>query len=431
MKCIYENLVALVISNRAKTIKLFFSFSDQSLVVGGTFLVNIFLARILSYEDYGTFAITYTIFTFFSGFHNALIIEPYTVFSTGNYRNNTFEYFQFALKMNMLACIFFTTFLLFIIFLASWFGLNVLSIYQSLAVSLLFTLTGIFLRRVFYIRGDEAYAAIASLVSLLMMCLGFFYLNSYNLISGSSVFLLFGFSSIFTICIFFNKYGIPIKKVNFLKSYPNYLVEHYDYSKWVIATAFVFQLLNQGYIWIVGFLMSLDDVAKLKAVMNLAQPINLVFASISMLLLPKLSAFFQKESIDNFDSVVKRATFLLVILTFVLLLPVFLFGEQIIDFVYNQKYPDTLPLLYTLSASSLVFSLGIVLNDALKVMGQPRWVFYSYCAGGTITVLAGSPLIVNYGLIGAAIAALISSVCFSGVLIFGYCKTTSILRANA
>ena len=61
-----------------------FSLTDQALSVGGMFLANVMLARVRSKEEYGVFALSYSIYTFLSGLHNAAILEPFTVYGAAH-----------------------------------------------------------------------------------------------------------------------------------------------------------------------------------------------------------------------------------------------------------------------------------------------------------------------------------------------------------
>ena len=72
-----------------------FSVTDQAFSVGGMFLINVALARTQTKEEYGMFALCYSVFTFLSGLHNAAILEPYTVYGSGRYSNRFSEYFGF------------------------------------------------------------------------------------------------------------------------------------------------------------------------------------------------------------------------------------------------------------------------------------------------------------------------------------------------
>src|ERR1039458_3007017 len=58
---------------------------DQGLISGSNFLVGILLARWLVPEQYGAYALAFSIFLFASGFHNALLLEPISVFGPASY----------------------------------------------------------------------------------------------------------------------------------------------------------------------------------------------------------------------------------------------------------------------------------------------------------------------------------------------------------
>ena len=63
-------------ANVSKAMPLAYSLADQAFSVGGTFLINVMLARTQSKEEYGMFALSYSIYTLLSGLHNAAILEP-------------------------------------------------------------------------------------------------------------------------------------------------------------------------------------------------------------------------------------------------------------------------------------------------------------------------------------------------------------------
>src|SRR5579872_5247178 len=65
---------------------LAYSLADQALAVGGGFLANVALARTQTKEAYGMFALSYSVYLFLSSLHNAAILEPYTVYGSGRYR---------------------------------------------------------------------------------------------------------------------------------------------------------------------------------------------------------------------------------------------------------------------------------------------------------------------------------------------------------
>src|SRR5260370_13995523 len=77
-----------------------FSIADQGFSVGGMFLVNVALARTQSKEEYGIFALSYSVFTFLAGLHNAAILETYTVYGSGRYNTRFTEYARLLWRSN-------------------------------------------------------------------------------------------------------------------------------------------------------------------------------------------------------------------------------------------------------------------------------------------------------------------------------------------
>ncbi|MGA9814780.1 MAG: hypothetical protein WBQ64_18495, partial [Terriglobales bacterium] len=58
-----------MLAGRARLVA--YSIADQGFAVGGMFLANVALARVRSKEEYGAFALCYSVFTFLAGLHNA------------------------------------------------------------------------------------------------------------------------------------------------------------------------------------------------------------------------------------------------------------------------------------------------------------------------------------------------------------------------
>ena len=74
--------------------------TDQVLSVGGMFAVNIALARLRSKEEYGVFTLSYSVFTFLAGLHNAAILEAYTIYGSGRYHGRFQKYERFVARRN-------------------------------------------------------------------------------------------------------------------------------------------------------------------------------------------------------------------------------------------------------------------------------------------------------------------------------------------
>src|SRR5882757_4711202 len=78
-----------------------FSLLDQGLFSGAGFLVNWLLARWLAPASYGAFAVAFAAFLFTYGFHNALLLEPMSVFGPSRHAESLPGYFRAQLMIHI------------------------------------------------------------------------------------------------------------------------------------------------------------------------------------------------------------------------------------------------------------------------------------------------------------------------------------------
>src|SRR5690554_2552356 len=73
-------------ANRNRLMKLGLAIADQVAFSGSNFVVSVLLGRWMLYETYGAFTYAYSILILLASFHNALLLEPFTVFGSSQYR---------------------------------------------------------------------------------------------------------------------------------------------------------------------------------------------------------------------------------------------------------------------------------------------------------------------------------------------------------
>src|SRR5712664_1921794 len=88
----------------SRLMQIGYSFADQALAVGSGFLVNVALARTQTKEEYGMFALSYSVFAFLLGLYHAAILEPYTIYGAGRYRERFSEYLRLIARSNAILC---------------------------------------------------------------------------------------------------------------------------------------------------------------------------------------------------------------------------------------------------------------------------------------------------------------------------------------
>lgn len=403
---------------------VFLSFIDQGFAVGGAFLANIVLARTQSKEEYGLFALSYSVFTFLAGLHNSAILEPCTVYGAGRYRDRFVTYARLTWHLNWIVGLVLSSLTLSTCLILHWFAPELLSrALIGLGITVGILLSGTLMRRLFYLQRRPVLAAKASFTYFVVVAFGLWLASKVNLLNSLTVFLLLALGWCVAGLVLWRE--LPVKKQvqSFLDSEPHYWREHWKYSRWVLATAFVFQLTTQGYYWLVAGFLSVTEVAELRAMHLLVAPMDQVFIALSLLLIPALATQYAAKRMRQFFSLCKRFTAGVIVLTLLFALCVRLLGKITIHIVYGGKFDGLASLLYVLAILPLLLGVGAAVSSALNAAEKPRLVFYAYGISGATTFLVGIPLVMYFGLPGAAYGMLVSGATCTIALSVGFFMT--------
>ncbi|MGH9714430.1 MAG: lipopolysaccharide biosynthesis protein [Candidatus Acidiferrales bacterium] len=398
-----------------------FSLADQALVVGGTFLVNVILARTQTKEEYGMFALSYSVFTFLAGLHGAAILEPYTVYGSGRHRARFSEYFCLMARSNAAVGLLMTTALLAACLVFRRFAPHLVSrALVGLGMTAGILLSGSFLRRVFYMQRRASLAAGTSFAFFLTVVAGLWVASRMQALNGFSAYILLALGWIVAGAIFARKLPFERSREAFLKLEPDYWREHFRYTRWVFASALAIQLSTQSYYWLVAGILSVKDVANLRAIYLLIAPVDQLFIALNYLVLPALAAHYAAKRMEKFMTLEWQIGLVTVGITALFALAVRLVGRPVMHVLYAGRFDNLAPLLYLLALLPLLMGIGNTINDALKAAELPKLVFYGYLASGAATFLVGVPLVIRYGLLGAVMGVLSSAAAYTCALVIGF-----------
>jgi O-antigen/teichoic acid export membrane protein len=409
------------IPSKSKLLSIVYSFADQALAVGGGFLVNVALARTQTKEEYGLFALSYSVFAFLLGLYYAAILEPFTVYASGRYRERFSEYLRLMVRSNSILCALLTGILLSVCLLLRWIAPQLLSRASvGLALTAGILLSGYFLRRIFYVQRQPLFAAMSSLVFLIAVSCSLWILAKGQRIDSLTVFLALAVGWIAAGVALARRLQFGKSTQSFLASEPGYWREHWNYSKWVLATAFVFQFTHQGYYWLVGGFLSAAEVANLRAMYLLVGPVEQVFIALSYLIVPALSARFAAKEMGSFFSLWKRYSLGTLAISSLYALVVRIVGRPLVHLLYAGKYDGLAPYLFCLTLVPLVMWVGGTMGHALNSVEKPHFVFWAYVSSGAATFLLGIPLVIRFGLWGAVYGMLVSAATYTIALAISF-----------
>ncbi len=397
---------------------------DQGLISGSNFLIGILLARWLVPEQYGAYALAFSIFLFAAGFHNALLLEPMSVFGPASYSKCLPAYLGKLLGLHSAL----------VLLLASLVGAGVAILhYSTLGRGLAAPLWGVCIatptilffwlcRRAAYVKlapslaagGASAYCL--AVISLLLAA------KALGWLSGFAAFLIQAVAATAAgglLLIFLR----PRLASQSGPSGSEVARQHWRYGRWAVGTQFVYWLSGNAYYVIVAAFVRMEDVAALRALQNFTLPFSQFLSALSLLVLPWASAKFAEEGGQGFERRIRQITLLFVGGASAYLVVLWLLGGRIMATLYAGRYNDFAYLLPLVAAPVIVLAASQGSTIAVQAMQAPAEVFLAYSVSGTLTILAGVALARYWGLTGALIGILTSSLGFC-IVITWRCRRT-------
>jgi O-antigen/teichoic acid export membrane protein len=413
---------SILSSLRGRSLSLSASLFDQALSVGGMFLANVALARVQSREEYGLFALSYSIFSFLLGIHNATILEPFTVLASGRYQAQFGALAKVMWRSNFAFCAGLSG-----VLIATWLSLRWLEpgwaspSLLGMASTCGVLLTGAFVRRTFYIVRNPGRAASLSLIFFVVLGILLITAIRGHWLSAFTTFVVAATAWVLALSVFRKaipgQASAPSVQGNLLRGYG---AHHWQYARWMLATAFVFQLMTQGYYWIVAGFLSVRDVAALRAVHLLVVPIDQVFTALNMLILPVMAARYATGQHQALSSLWFRFTMLFLGITVPFAVMVRLFSRTLLHGIYGGKFDDLAATLGLLALAPVIMGIGNSTSAALKSIECPNAVFLAFAGSGIVTLAAGIPLVMHFYLRGAVYGMLASAAAYTTSLLIAW-----------
>ena len=396
---------------------------DQALISGSNFLIGVLLARWLIPEQYGAYALAFSIFLFLSGFHNALLLEPMSVLGPAAYAKRLPAYVGKLLRLHVIL-----TVLLSGLVAASIAILSAFSARQALASALwgacLATPLVLFFwlcRRATYLRlapnlavaGASAYCLVV--VALLLSAKKLDWLSSFTAFLIQSLAAL---AAAGLLLVFLRPQADSSAGPSGLEIVP----QHWQYGRWALGTQFVYWLSGNAYYVIVAAFLRIQDAAALRALQNFTVPFGQFLSALSLLVLPWASARFAEDGRHGFGHRIRQITLLFVGLASGYYGMLGLFGGPIMRLLYGGRYSEFAYLLPLVAAPVVVLAASQGSTIAVQAMQAPSEVLLAYTVSGTFTIIAGIVLARCGGLAGALVGMLASSLTFCVVITWRFRK---------
>ncbi len=392
---------------------------DQALLSGSAFLISILLARWLNRDEYGAYALGFSIFLFLAGFHNAFFLEPMSIFGPESYSRCLTTYvkklqglhFVLAFSLSMLA----GAGVAVLRFSAADRALT--SAIWGVAFAIPFVLFHWLCRRAVYLQFAPGLAVASSATYCLALVFLMLVFKGLAWLSPFTGFLIQSLAAIPAALVLL----APLRSRVDLDRGPSYvdiMRQHWRYGRWVVGGTTVHWISGNAYYVIVGALLPMQALGAFRALRNFTSPFNQFLSALTLLVLPWASSRFAEEGGLGLQRRTRQLTFLFGGGALVYFTTVWLFGKRVMSFLYSGRYDEFSHLLVLATAPLLLTAVSVGSEVAAQAMQAPSEVFAAYAASAGLTVLVGVAFTYYWGLVGGLSGILISSVTFWAVMTY-------------
>jgi O-antigen/teichoic acid export membrane protein len=383
---------------------------DQGIFAGSNFVISILLARWLSAEQYGMYAVAFAVFLFLLTFHQALLLEPMLVFGSSVYRDCLRGYMKALLLLHLGMSLVMAFGLCVSATIVSKLGhanglpSALIGVAFAAPTVLLLWLT----KRTFYLKFSPAPSAGAALLYCALTMGGLALVSKHSHLSPLTAFLLMGLGGLGASIVLLAYLGLQLSSTQDAPSLSDTWRRHWRYGRWALgANAMMWIPINAFYPLLSRF-SGMAQAGELKALMNFAAPMLQACGALHTLLLPYAARVLQEKGSAGVSVVLRRMTLLCVSCAVPYWVVLLLFQGPAFRMLYSDRYAEVAYLLPVVALASVAGSAFFGPSIVLRSMESPGSIFAAVSVSSCVSVAIGIPLTRAWGVGGAVWSIVLS-----------------------
>ena len=384
---------------------------DQALISGSNFLVGIFLARWLAPAQYGAYALAFSVSLLLTFLYQSLLLEPMAVFSGSAYRKSLRGYLGALLWIHVwltgpgLIVMGITTLVAYKRGSANGLPGALLGVTLAAPCILLFSLA----RRAYYMKLAPARAAVGAFLYCVIVNGGLFIVYRRGWMSPFSAFGLMAVGALFTSAYLLFHVRTTLADEAPGPDLSQTWSRHWNYGRWALATSAATWIPYYMYYPLLSAFKGLTQTGQLRALMNLALPLEQSFTALACLFLPYAARLHGEGGTSAARVLTRRIAILYVggaVLYWMIVIPM---KAQFFHLLYGGKYMEITYLLPLVAVETILWSAAFGPTIVLRGMESPSSVFYARCAASVLSLAVGVPLTIIYGLWGCVLGIVLAN----------------------
>lgn len=374
-------------------------YADQLVVSGFSFISSVIMARFLGVQGFGIYSIAWLGVLIASSINQPLIISPMLTLSARKNRDEKSKYLQalifkqllFATALSVLA---FITVLVMSYILHDW---KVKSIIVAFPLAVFTFLLQDFFRRYFFVVNKPQMAILIDIIAYGGVLISAFLIHFIHDMDAQFILLLtalfFLYASLTAL--------ISLKELRFkIHEIKSVVLEHWDFSKWLTATAILQWFSGNLFIIAAGAILGPRAVGATRMAQNVVGITHVLFLAMENIIPSRASLAQRNGGNQMLFKYLMKFTLHMGAITFTLLGLITIFSHQIINCFYGADYLEYQNILIGFCLLYVIVFLGYPLRYAIRTMENTRLIFISFIISAVFSVLVAYPVIKAYGLYG-------------------------------
>jgi len=403
---------------------------DNGLISGSNFLLGILLARWLAPDEYGAYALAFSIFILVGFLYQALLLEPLSVFAGSAYRDNLRGYLRKTLWIHWAISLSTGVVIGGGALLAKVLGHSpVLPIaLAGMAIATPFLCIHAMARRSFYLKLSPGPAAFGAAFYCGMVVGGVFLIYRRGWLTSFTAFLIMAGAALVGALVMLWQLNRALDPATGEPKLREIWRKHWEYGSWALATCVVGWIPNYVYIPLVSTFSGMAAAGELRALMNLAAPVLQTYAALSMLFLPFAARVADEEGAKAATGLTRKLALLFVVgavAYWAVLIPL---RHPLFQFLYAGKYMESAYLIPLFGLETIVWSASLGPAIVLRGMQSPRSLFVANGAASVVALVVGIPATRFFGLQGVIWSMILANALYVVVAFILYGRKVATLR---
>lgn len=403
------------------------SLLDQGLFSGSNFVLNVLLARWLDPAAFGAFVVAFAVYLFFTGFHNALILEPMSVLGPSRHGDQMPRYIAYQFRMHAwLAGALALAMLLFGALLLKYGGPKsdplLASAVMAAGVALPFMLFIWLARRIFYVLSLPAGALSCSVLYAMSLAVGAYLVRL--VIGASSIWIWFALMAAASAL----GGAVPLlaAKIRLTHSALNgayaaaILSEHWIFGRWLVAATILYTVGAQIQVFLAAGLLGLDAAGIWRAVQNFALPMIQSITAVAALGLPALSREFGAKDFRMLRRKGLLVTVSMTALAIAYEAVLVIFARPLEHVIYGSKFEAVVWLIPLVGLVPILAAMETGFSLIVRSLQRPAF-YVVYNASMALAGIVCAPFLIHaWGLAGAAASQILVAIVSLVVILYIY-----------